>query len=269
MEIAENLPTGLAATAHLTGLLGRPFLAAGTEAGRVVDLGALPGADEWPIVAVRVRRRRHERVLLDPVVERGRLRAVADDRAPRPDLVWLRADLLDHRVIDVDGRRVVRVGDLTLEQAGQRLAAIGVELGWEPLVRRLGLRRLARHVQPALLPLSALHVPGATAGVLELATTAARLAALESRDLAGLLSRLSLAEAGDVMAALPPQAAAAAVDALHPEHAVDVLARAPSPVAARIVDELPTGHRVPLLHRRGRPPRRFDRRLSARGHRHL
>jgi hypothetical protein len=273
-QAAEAAPRDRGVLAcHLTQLLGAVVVAAGAEVGRVVDLGVRPGLDEWPVVAARVRRRGREPVVRGPSMVAGRL-AVASSAgaAPRDEegVVWLRADVLDHRVIDVDGRRVVRVGDLQLEQSGRGLSVVAVELGWEPLLRRVGLGPVARRLRPTLLPLSALHVPGSSPGQIDLTTTAARLAALESHDLAALLTRLSLAEASDVMADLPAADAARAVDALHAEHAADILAEAPPAVSERIVRQLPAEHRVPHLRRHGRPPRRVtNRRLSAHGHRRL
>ncbi|MDE2026242.1 MAG: PRC-barrel domain-containing protein, partial [Patescibacteria group bacterium] len=49
---------------------------------------------------------------------------------------YLNEDLLDKQVIDIDGRRLVRVNDVALEQNGQ-LKVVGIDVGFPGIMRRL------------------------------------------------------------------------------------------------------------------------------------
>ena len=69
----------------------------------------------------------------------------------RPDEILLRADLMDKQIVDIDGRKVVRVNDLRLDEVGGALHLVAVDVGGAGLLRRLGLegpyRTIARNLR--------------------------------------------------------------------------------------------------------------------------
>ena len=69
----------------------------------------------------------------------------------RPNEILLRADLMDKQIVDIDGRKVVRVNDLRLDEVDGRLRLVAVDVGAAGLVRRLGFERgfrvLARNLR--------------------------------------------------------------------------------------------------------------------------
>ena len=76
-----------------------------------------------------------------------RLRAMPAEGVTDGELLHLRRDVLDAQIVDISGRRVVRVGDVEL--AGDReLTVVAVDAGSASVLRRLGLRRLARRARP-------------------------------------------------------------------------------------------------------------------------
>lgn len=87
------------------------------------------------------------------------------DRTAQPaeDELLLLRDLVDSQIVDVAGRRLVRAGDVDLERQDGQLVVAGVDVGGRPLLRRLGLRRLARRFSSRSLPWSHLYAaaPGA------------------------------------------------------------------------------------------------------------
>src|SRR5260370_38035106 len=60
--------------------------------------------------------------------------------------LWLARQILDKQIVDMDGRRVVRVNDLQLSQVEGSMLVIGVEIGSRGLARRVGLGGLGRRV---------------------------------------------------------------------------------------------------------------------------
>ena len=107
-------------------------------------------------------RRVHELIAdarVDPPLVTG---AIEDGRrVPRPnsgtpgepqgDLLLVR-DLLDVQVLDRDGRHRGRVGEVELvADADGRLRVVAVETGLAPVLRRLGLGRLAGYASSARL----------------------------------------------------------------------------------------------------------------------
>ena len=47
----------------------------------------------------------------------------------RPNEILLRADLMDKQIVDIDGRKVVRVNDLRLDEVDGRLRLVAVDVG--------------------------------------------------------------------------------------------------------------------------------------------
>ena len=68
----------------------------------------------------------------------------------REDEFLLREDLLDKQIVDIDGRKVVRVNDLRLDDVEGKLHLVAVDVGAAGLLRRLGMegayRILARNL---------------------------------------------------------------------------------------------------------------------------
>lgn len=208
------------------------------------------------MTALRLRDGSSTALPADAGIERDRVVIDAVRPPAAHPLVWLHASILDRRVIDVDDRRVVRVGDVALERYPRRLDVVGIELGFAPVLRRLGLRRLSERCTPDLVPLTAIHVPGKPGGAIELLASRERLAALESHDLAELLARLPLPDAGHELAQLAAEDAARAVTTLHPAHAADMLAHAPPPARASIIEHVRPRALAPALRGAGRAHRR-------------
>ena len=64
--------------------------------------------------------------------------------------LWLSRQVLDKQIVDMDGRRVVRVNDLQLSQVDGNLLLVGVDIGARGLARRVGLEGPGRRVAVGL-----------------------------------------------------------------------------------------------------------------------
>jgi sporulation protein YlmC with PRC-barrel domain len=185
---------------------------AGDEVGRLRDL-AVNLAEPYPLVTrLRFGRRRSDRLVKWELVSGVRPDAIQLRQAVEPsaneslagDEVWLAEHVLDTQVIDVAGRRLIRVGDVALEQDEAALRLAGVEIGAAAVLRRLGLRRLARRAGSELVDWRDLHPTSGRAHALQLQTTASRV------------HRLTAAELDAVVARLPPHRAAEVLEAVEP-----------------------------------------------------
>jgi sporulation protein YlmC with PRC-barrel domain len=124
--------------------------AGGDEIGRLKDLAVIPRdrfpAVEWAILATGAGERvvRWSDVAIEPahVRLRRRLMGIAPETMPA-GVLRLGRDLLDKRVRDADGAKVMRVNDLQLEETGGQLRLLGVEVGTRGLLRRIGMERIA------------------------------------------------------------------------------------------------------------------------------
>src|SRR2546423_12550480 len=60
--------------------------------------------------------------------------------------LWLSRQILDKQIVDMDGRRVVRVNDLQLSQVDGTMLLVGVDIGARGLARRVGLEGVGRRL---------------------------------------------------------------------------------------------------------------------------
>jgi hypothetical protein len=171
-----------------TALFGMPVEIDGTV-GRLTDLGIVRARESWLITAVRSHRRTGRLVRWSPAG------AVATADGAGGEATWLRECLFDRQIVDLAGRRVIRVGDVVLRPAGDLLSVVAVEVGAAAVIRRLGLVALAAHIRSQLVPIEHLHIPGERGEALLLDTSRARLEQLESGTVAALLARLPVATA--------------------------------------------------------------------------
>lgn len=179
----------------------------------------------------------------------------------RPGEMLVKADLLDQQVIDLDGRKLVRVNDVQLVAAGTggrdfRLA--GIDVGARGLFRRLDLDRFAgwltartpirvddrvipwEGVEPVdLADLPPENYGGATGSSRGLRLTYERLAALHPADVAEVVSQLAAPDRAAVLESLDSDVAAETLGELEPEMQGDVLEYLPTETAVDILSELP------------------------------
>jgi sporulation protein YlmC with PRC-barrel domain len=198
----------------LSELIRRPVLDAdGASAGRLRDI-AVDLSDPYPRAKhLRVGSRRRGRVIgwenvaaiEDSAIRLRDSSSAIQDSAMTSDELWLVEHVLDVQVIDVASQRLVRAGDVALEVedlAEVRLA--GIEIGWAPVVRRLGLSRLAARARSELIDWRDVHIASGRGHELELATSAARVHHLRPDELEALVARLPAHRAAEVAEAVKP-----------------------------------------------------------------
>jgi hypothetical protein len=201
----------------LSELIGRPVRdPTGEESGRLRDL-AVRLSEPYPSVTRLLVGRRRARWAIDW----ARASNLGDQalelrETPAPgagalgrDELWLAEHVLDTQVIDVAGRRLVRVGDVALEREGASLRLAGVEIGKAAVLRRLGLRRLARRAGSELIDWRELHLTSRRGHALQLRTTAARVHRLTAAELDAVVARLPAHRATELLEAVEPVGAEA------------------------------------------------------------
>jgi flagellar motility protein MotE (MotC chaperone)/sporulation protein YlmC with PRC-barrel domain len=187
------------------------------------------------------------------------------DAAAR-DRLHLKRDVLDRQIIDIQGRKVVKVNDILLEPSAGRLALKRVEIGLRGAVRRLlaGLVRpmVVRRIADGLAERS---IPWDYVGLVDPGAAGIRLkvhqqlARMHPADLADILEDLGRVERRDIVSALDPETAAQAlseaepsvqaalVEAIHVERAADLLEEMQPDEAADILGDLPEARSRALL----------------------
>ena len=232
----------------LTDYLGQDvFDSEDARVGVVADLAARLGGPAPPVTKLVVRAGRHERFALpwedvaaferSSVVLRRPAAALDRHQQPAEEELLLMRDVVDTQIVDVAGRRLVRAADVDLERDDGRLVLVGVDVGGGALLRRLGLRRLARRFPRRSLAWRELYAASPTAHSIQLRADRQRLARLGPAGLAQVIGRLPPAHGAELLRSVDSELAADTVSGTHPEIGGRVVGEL-GPEAAPIVERM-------------------------------
>jgi magnesium transporter len=252
----------------LTELLGLPvFEPTGGQCGRVRELAVAPQEDHARIAVLIVRTKGGDRVMPFSAVNsiNGGLRIDSSASAwPIADgsegLFLLARDLLDQQIIDVHGRKVVRVNDVDIhEELGHDHVVLklgAVDVGARGAVRRLlkgvvpaaVLRALLAKIPPRMIPwdfVDLIEVDPARRVKLKISLD--RLAKLHPADIADIVEDLAPAEREAIFETLNEEVAAETLEEIDPKMQVSILSSLDSDRAADIVEEMDPDAAADLL----------------------
>jgi CBS domain-containing protein/sporulation protein YlmC with PRC-barrel domain len=240
---------------YLSRAVGRPVLDRTGEAiGTVADLIVAIG-DRYPPVTGLVVKTEKRRIFVpwasvDVLDDVGaRLRTATIDIGKfhqRDNEILLKSDLLDKQIVDIDGRKVVRVNDVRLDEVEGSFRLVAVDVGASGLLRRLGIegpfRVVARNLR---LPVEDRYidwedvdpVESTIAGV-KLRVPHQGLAELHPADLATILEQLTPRDRAGVLAAMDDEMVADAIEEMEPDAQVDVLEDLAPERAADVLEEM-------------------------------
>ena len=254
----------------------------GALIGHVADLTVRLGAVHPSVHRVVVRSNRRSRVVLPwraltwPTERTGAVVADAqrglsvgrDDEWVEADELLLGCDVLDTQVVDLKGVHLARVADLfLLNHQGRALEVVAADLGFGALLRRTGLGGAARALtlRPVAVDWQDLHLTSSRAHAVQISTLTAPFRALDSQNLARLLTVLTTDDAVAVLGAVAPRQGADAVRHSHPVTARRLVRALDANGLRRLLDAVPSTQtaavRDLMSHRPDLAGRRF-RRLS-------
>jgi magnesium transporter len=233
----------------LTSLVDRPVRGqSGEVIGKLEDVIVRIGDPYPPITGLVVKDGRRRFFVpashLESLNGAAQLASSIVDLAPftrRDGEVLLRRDVLDHQLIDITGRRIVRVNDVQLTRVEGIYRVVGVDVSPQALLRRLGPRALAyRIIGRQIIDWSDVQYLVSTAPV-QLKVSYDRLADLHPVDLARIVDALSYRESAEVVAALDEETAAETLEEVSDERVADLLEGMDQERAADILEEMDPG----------------------------
>jgi CBS domain-containing protein/sporulation protein YlmC with PRC-barrel domain len=253
----------------LSSILGAPVHdASGAVAGHVREVAISPQEDPSRISDFVVKTSEGDRLLPARAVsslQGSSLRSSwkVQDWPPlvsSEGMLLLERDLLDQQIIDVSGRKVVRVNDVDLQSEpvnGSVKLKIGrVDIGLRGAVRRL-LRGLApsRAIEALACRIPEKAIPWEAVNLIEtdpsrrvhLKLEYERLSKLHPADIADILEELAPAERGAVFESLDEEVAADALEEIDPKMQVELMRSIDSDKAADIVEEMEPDAAADLL----------------------
>ena len=253
----------------LSRLLGsRVADASGRFSGRVREVALRPQEDPNRVSGLVVKTREGERFLTPSMIQ---IDEDAELRASLPLAEWpaantledfflLERDLLDQQIIDVHGRKVVRVNDVDLhpEQAngGVSLKIAEVDVGLRGAVRRLlkgvapsnAVEHVVQKLKPRVIPWEFVDlIETDPARRVKLRIEHERLSQLHPADIADIVEELAPAEREAVFETLDEEVAAEALEEIDLDIQVSIVESLDSDRAADIVEEMDPDAAADLL----------------------
>ena len=256
------------ARVSLTALLGTPVTdSQGHMRGRLKDIAVATGPDAGKVAGLVLKTRAglcivpSEDVMETPagtleLRSSGALVPLKDEG----NYLYLQQDLVDRQIIDIHGRKVVRVNDVDLEWMGKGAAHLlrvaEVEVGlrgafrrvFKGLLPRASLESLSRRFKNSGIPWQFVDVIEVDpARRVKLRIEYERLAEMHPSDLAEILEDLAPAEREAVFTSLDEEVAAEALEEVEPKLQKALLEKLDEERIADIVEEMDPGAAADLL----------------------
>lgn len=153
--------------------------------------------------------------------------------------ILLNRDVLDRQIIDVNGKRVVRVNDLQIAPVEGSYRLIGADVGARALLARLGIgKKRDRAPLGDLVDWADIEYLAANAPSVRLKVSHDRLAKLHPAEIANIIEDLSYHEGSEIVSALDDETAADTLEELDDERQADILEQMDSERAADILEEM-------------------------------
>lgn len=272
------MPTKAANSSSLTSLMGTPVSdASGQLQGRLKDIAVGTGSEAGMVAGLVLKTR--SGLKLVPATEvfptpSGALElrnpAAMRDMTGEESYILLGQDILDQQIIDVHGRKVVRVNDVDLQWFSRAngnggaedsehitdLRVREVEVGLRGAVRRLfrgllpqaSLEALARRFQARVIPWEFVDmIEVDPARRVKLKIEHSHLADMHPSDLADILEELAPAEREAVFTTLDEEVAAETLEEVEPKLQKAIIESLDSETIAGIVEEMDPGAAADLL----------------------
>jgi CBS domain-containing protein/sporulation protein YlmC with PRC-barrel domain len=255
-------------TYYLSRILDKKFFDnSGKPLGKLKDIIVVFSEEKPKVIAVKTIINQETRILNYDYFDIRRIQneyfiycnEIVDYKLPEDtNLLYLADNILDKQILDINGRKLVRVNDIRLVKVNSGSYAVAVDVGLDGIFRRLGL---ANTISSMLSPFK-LKIPGkyilfddveavdSTTFGITLSKPFTKLNTLHPSDLADVIEELdkksrkaifeSLDEekAADVLEELETDAQVDMIESLSIEKAADVLELMPADEAADLIDEL-------------------------------
>lgn len=224
---------------YVSQILNRPIFDGRNEKiAAISDIIVRYGEEDYPPVIGLVARYRRRNFFMprrdiSGLGEHGaKMRSAIVDLSPfirREGEVLLGKDVLDNQLIDVDGKRVVRVNDVQLIEVGDVWRVSGADVSLQGFLRRLMPKGFYGSDRPVEV------IDWADVGYLATDTTTVTVQLKSSKD---KLSRLHPVEIAQLAETLSPIHRTEVVESLDNETAADTLEEMSTEAQARILEEM-------------------------------
>jgi predicted transcriptional regulator/sporulation protein YlmC with PRC-barrel domain len=255
---------------YLSRILGRKVVTKdGTFVGKIKDLGIIEELKTPRVEAIKVKTSKGLKIIEwnDVTInkEKGQYVLVCNKLKERSteNIMFLAHHVLDKQIIDVNGRKVVRVNDVRLATLGSGVFVVAVDIGTEGLLRRIGIAKplvwIGFNLSSKLLLWNSVETIFRSNENIKLSQKYNKLSILHPSDLADIIedfdtntgmmifSSLDNAKAADVLEEMEEETQISVIKNLSKDKAADILDEMPADEVADILDGLSENEAEELL----------------------
>jgi CBS domain-containing protein len=260
-------------TFYLSQVLGKKFVSLhGDDLGRIrdfyVDLTVWSGKETEPlrpkVLAVKVRTNQRECVYdfssFEIKRQKRNIRIICHEvnevsAISHHNRLWLGENILDKQIVDINGRKLVRVNDIRMVMIPSGTFALAVDVGIEGKLRRIGidqpleslLGRFNISIPGKLILWDDIETMDSKNAHIKLSTPSSKLNTLHPSDLADIIEELDKATRASVFAMLDDEKAADVMEELEPHAQIHLVESLPLEKVADVLEKMPADEVADLL----------------------
>ncbi len=252
-------------TFYLSRVLGRKvFSQSGDTIGRVQDILVNVQSQNPHIIAIKLNVKGKSRLVdfssftIAKVNKQYVFQCTNSDKifaGSTENTLYLKSNVLDKQLVDIDGRKLVRVNDLRIASLASGTFVVAVDVGFEGLLRRLGVAKPIKKI----LGIFKVNLPNKLilwdevetvdfghAGI-KLSSPYTKLATLHVSDLADIIEDLDAKMQAEVFASLDEEKAADVLEEMEPDAQVHVIENMSVEKAADVLEKMPADEAADIL----------------------
>ncbi|MEW6456157.1 MAG: CBS domain-containing protein [Acidobacteriota bacterium] len=235
----------------------------GEKAGRVFDLIIVPG-ELFPAIDSFILKSKGKLFLIPygkinffnrELVSVNLKKEEFHEFHPSDTEIFLKKDIFDKQIVDVNGAKLVRVNDVKVREINGKLSIIAVDVGFRGILRRLGLKgkggklwsRLVRDIAYDLINWSFIQTLEPKIDKLALSVPREKMSQLHPSDIAALLSQLPFEKQRALINSMEVEIAAKAIPELEPKLQISLIESLDRNKAIDILKEMPPDEAADLL----------------------
>lgn len=214
---------------YLSQLLNKSVYFQGKRFGKIIDFAIFENSPQAPISKVEIQTKKN-RITVSPhaLTQQNNQYVLTDQNSPQLPYdhkdFYLAEDLLDKQVIDVDGKRLVRVNDVLIDNTAE-LKVAGIDVGFAGILRRLGAFSFGKSSK--IIPWQFIEAFDYQTGTIKIKVAQNNLNTLHASELADILEDVGSKERLGIVAALDAKKAARAIEETDNETQISILEELP------------------------------------------
>jgi Mg/Co/Ni transporter MgtE (contains CBS domain) len=171
------------------------------------------------------------------------------------DAILLKDSILDKQIVDITGRKLVRVNDIRMVAIPAGVYVVAVDVGTEGLLRRIGIDQVIKYI---LLPFKG-RIPSkfilwddveaidlSTLSI-QLSKSRSKLNTLHPSDLADIIEDLSRTSKTTLFSSLDEEQAADVLEELEVKEQIHIIESLPVEKAADVLEKMPANEAADLM----------------------